>query len=70
MTEYVQERETKSKLGYRYLYLLNECVYFGGCFVGFLLQVLLRFVHILLHFLPVHLNVTTMIGDLRQEGKT
>ena len=59
-----KKRETKSKLGCRYLYLLNECVYFRGCFVCFLLQVLLCFVHILLHLLPIHLHVATMIGNL------
>lgn len=59
-----QKHEKKSKLCNRYLYLLNQCVYFRGCFVCLLLQVLLCFVHILLHFLPVHLHVATMIGDL------
>lgn len=60
-------REKKSKLCYRYLYLLNECVYLRGCFVRFLLQVLLCFVHILLHLLPVHLHVAAMIGNLNKE---
>lgn len=59
-----RKQETKSKLCHRYLYLLNESVYFRRCFVRLLLQALLRFVHILLHLLPVHLHVATVIGDL------
>lgn len=60
----VENREEKSELCNRYLYLLNQCVYFRGCFVGFLLKTLLGFIHILLHFFPVHLHVPTMIGNL------
>lgn len=59
--------ERKSEFCNRYLYLLNHCVYFRGCFVGFLLQMLLGFIHILLHFFPVHLYVPTMIGNLVKE---
>lgn len=64
-----KRRERNSKLCYRYLYLLNECVYFRRCFVCLLLQVLLCFVHVLLHLLPVYLHVAAMIGDLCGEKK-
>lgn len=49
-------------------HLLNKCVQLWACLVSALLQLLLRFVNILLYPLPVHLDVATVVSDLQKES--
>jgi hypothetical protein len=56
--------EEKNDAVTSYLYLLDERVDFWRCLLGLLLKVFLGLVHILLHLLPVHLHIATVIGYL------
>ena len=59
------EEEEENDAVTSYLYLLDERIDLWRCLLGFLLQVFLGLVHVLLHLLPVHLHVAAVIGYLR-----
>lgn len=52
------------------MYLFDERVQLWSCFVSSLFQMFLGFVDILFNFLPVHLHIPTVIGNLICRGES